>query len=67
MGIDPNKLLVTLSTFWTTQVTPKPETTMNNVSVPPDKKTGIYGVAFDPLFTFTPHLTELAAKAIDHL
>ena len=63
MGIAPEKSLATLFTPWTSQVNAEPQTYINNIPVPTIKRPKILGVTFDPLFTFTPHVTEIAGRA----
>ena len=67
MGIAPEKSSVTLFTPWTGQVNAEPQISINNIPVPTDKRPKILGVTFDPLFTFTPHVTEIAGRASSRL
>ena len=67
MGIAPEKSSVTLFTPWTSQVNAEPQISINNTPVPTNKRPKILGVTFDPLFTFTPHVTEIAGWASNYL
>ena len=63
MGIAPDKSSATLFTPWTSQVNAELAVTINGARVPTEKKPKILGVTFDPLFTFTPHVADIAARA----
>ena len=67
MGIAPEMSSVTLFTPCTRQVNSEPAISINNIQVPTNKHPKILGVTFDPLFTFTPHISDIAARASGRL
>ena len=48
-------------------VNAEPPISINNIPVTTIKKPKILGVTFDPIFTFTPHVSEIAARAPSRL
>ena len=67
LTIAPEKSSVTLFTPWTSQYNSHPSVTINNAPVPLEKNPRILGVVFDPLFTFSPHVSSIVAKATARL
>ena len=67
LNIAPDKSSVTLFTPWTAQVGATPLITVDNSPVPTDKSPKILGVTFDPMLTFTPHVSDIAARASGRL
>ena len=67
MSVAPEKSSVTLFTPWTSQVGVSPHITIDGTPVPTDRKPKILGVTFDPMLTFTPHTSDIAARASSRL
>ena len=67
MGIAPDKSSVTLFTHCTSQVNVKPRLTIDGFPVPTNKNPKILRVTFDPLFTFTLHRSDIAARVSSRL
>ena len=67
MSIAPDKSSVTLFTPWSSQVSAGPSIQVRGSPVPTERKPKILGVTFDPMFTFTPHITDIAARASSRL
>ena len=67
LTVAPEKSSVTLFTPWTGQFNCHPSVTINNSPVPLDRNPKILGVIFDPLFTFSPHISSVSARATSRL
>ena len=67
LNIAPEKSTVTLFTPWTKQYNTHPQVTLNNELVPLNKTPKILGVTFDPMNTFSPHISSIAARASSRL
>ena len=67
LSIAPDKSSVTLFTPWTSQYNSQPSVLIDDSPVPLDRNPKILGVVFDPLFTFSPHISSVAAKASGRL
>ena len=67
LRITPEKSCVTLFTPWNRQFQTHPQVQLGNSVLPLDTTPKILGVRFDPSFTFTPHIKEVALKCSNRL
>ena len=67
LRVTPDKSSITLFTPWNKQFQAHPQVQLDGSILPLDTTPKILGVRFDPSFTFTPHIKEVALKCGNRL